>query len=112
VAETRREALEAGKRGFDRWYASLQHLWRLNGNPMTHYPIPEDFHAALEMGVIQAGTPDQVAEGIAREIEASGANYVLARLAFGDLTFDEALQSATLFAREVMPRFADQKETA
>ena len=43
VAETREAALACGKRGFDRWYASLQHLWRVHGNPMTHYPVPEDF---------------------------------------------------------------------
>ena len=112
VAETRQEALAAGQRGFDRWYASLQHLWRAHGNPMTHYPIPEDFHAAVEMGVVQAGTPAQVAEGIAREVEVSGANYVLARLAFGDLTYEEALRSATLFAREVMPRFSAEASAA
>ncbi len=47
VAETREAALACGKRGFDRWYASLQHLWRVHGNPMTHYPVPEDFSAAV-----------------------------------------------------------------
>ncbi len=106
VADTRAEALDAGKRGFDRWYASLQHLWRLNGNPMTHYPIPEDFHAGVELGVLVVGTPDQVAEGLARELEVSGANYLLARLAFGDLRLEETLHSAQLFAREVMPQLA------
>jgi alkanesulfonate monooxygenase SsuD/methylene tetrahydromethanopterin reductase-like flavin-dependent oxidoreductase (luciferase family) len=107
VAETRHEALAAARRGFDRWYASLQHLWRLHGNPMTHYPIPEDFDAGVKLGVIIAGTPEQVAEGLAREIEAAGVNHLLARLAFGDLRFEESLRSAQLLAREVMPRFAD-----
>ncbi len=104
VAETREAAQAAAKRGFDRWYASLQHLWRRHGTPLTHYPIPEDFHAAVKMGAIHAGTPDQVAEGLAHELEVSGATYLLARLAFGDLAFEESLRSAELFAREVMPR--------
>jgi hypothetical protein len=31
---------------------------------------------------------------------------VLTRFAFGNLSFEDELRSATLFAREVMPRFA------
>ncbi|RYY92041.1 MAG: LLM class flavin-dependent oxidoreductase [Comamonadaceae bacterium] len=105
VGETEQAAMAAGRRGFDRWYASLQHLWRRHGNPMTQYPIPEDFQAAVAMGVVIVGTPDRVAEVLAREAETAGANYILARLAFGDLTYEESLLSAQLFAREVMPRF-------
>ena len=61
--------------------------------------------AAVDAGFMLAGTPDQVAEGLRREIETAGVNYVLTRFAFGNLTFEEELRSATLFAREVMPRF-------
>jgi alkanesulfonate monooxygenase SsuD/methylene tetrahydromethanopterin reductase-like flavin-dependent oxidoreductase (luciferase family) len=106
IAETREAALACGKRGFDRWYASLQHLWRVHGNPMTHYPVPEDFMAAIDMGLLLVGTAGEVAEGLRREIETAGVNYVLTRFAFGNLSFDDELRSATLFAREVMPRFA------
>jgi alkanesulfonate monooxygenase SsuD/methylene tetrahydromethanopterin reductase-like flavin-dependent oxidoreductase (luciferase family) len=112
VAETREAALSCGKRGFDRWYASLQHLWRVHGNPMTHYPVPEDFMAAVDAGFVLAGTPDQVAEGLQREIETAGVNYVLTRFAFGNLTFEEELRSATLFAHEVMPRFVREPSLA
>jgi alkanesulfonate monooxygenase SsuD/methylene tetrahydromethanopterin reductase-like flavin-dependent oxidoreductase (luciferase family) len=112
VAETREAALSCGRRGFDRWYASLQHLWRVHGNPMTHYPVPEDFMAAVDAGFVLAGTPDQVAEGLQREIETAGVNYVLTRFAFGNLTFEEELRSATLFASEVMPRFVREPSLA
>ena len=112
VADTRDAALASGKRGFDRWYASLQHLWRVHGNPMTHYPVPEDFMAAVEAGFILAGTPDEVTEGLRREIETAGVNYVLTRFAFGNLSFEEELRSTTLFAREVMPRFTREAAVA
>jgi alkanesulfonate monooxygenase SsuD/methylene tetrahydromethanopterin reductase-like flavin-dependent oxidoreductase (luciferase family) len=112
VAETREAALASGKRGFDRWYASLQHLWRVHGNPMTHYPVPEDFMAAVDAGFVLVGTPDQVEEGLRREIETAGVNYVLTRFAFGNLSFEEELRSATLFAREVMPRFVRESAAA
>jgi alkanesulfonate monooxygenase SsuD/methylene tetrahydromethanopterin reductase-like flavin-dependent oxidoreductase (luciferase family) len=105
VAQTRKEAMEIGKRGFDRWYASLQYLWRAHGNPMKSYSIPEDFHAAAAAGILLVGTADEVAEGLRREIDISGVNYVLTRFAFGNLTYDESLSSLNLFVREVMPQF-------
>ena len=58
------------------------------------------------------GTADEVAEGLRREIETSGVNYVLTRFAFGNLSFEEELRSATLFARGVMPRFAREAAPA
>ncbi|WP_167772660.1 LLM class flavin-dependent oxidoreductase [Ramlibacter henchirensis] len=112
IAETRKDALAAGKRGFDRWYASLQHLWRVHGNPMKHYPIPEDFMAALDAGILLVGTADKVAEGLQREIEIAGVNYVLTRFAFGNLSYEESLRSATIFAQEVMPRFTSEPSYA
>lgn len=66
----------------------------------------------MEAGFVLAGTADDVAEGLRREIETAGVNYVLARFAFGNLSFEEELRSATLFAREVMPRFARETATA
>jgi alkanesulfonate monooxygenase SsuD/methylene tetrahydromethanopterin reductase-like flavin-dependent oxidoreductase (luciferase family) len=108
IAEDGREARDIGRRAFALWYANLQHLWKLHGNPMKSYPIPEDFDAAAEAGIVLAGTPDEVAEGLQREIETAGVNYVLTRFAFGDLSFDAAARSVRLFARHVMPRFATE----
>jgi alkanesulfonate monooxygenase SsuD/methylene tetrahydromethanopterin reductase-like flavin-dependent oxidoreductase (luciferase family) len=105
IAETRKEAMEIGKRAYDRWYSSLQQLWRHHGNPMTHYPIPEDFGAAEKAGILLVGTPDEVAQGLRREIDISGVNYVLTRFAYGDLSYEESLHSLNLFTSKVMPRF-------
>jgi alkanesulfonate monooxygenase SsuD/methylene tetrahydromethanopterin reductase-like flavin-dependent oxidoreductase (luciferase family) len=107
IAENSREAFEIGKRSFGVWYNSLQHLWRAHGNPMKNYPIPEDFTAAIDAGVVLAGTPQEVADGLRREIGIAGVNYLLTRFAFGDLSYQESLRSLTLFAREVMPQFVD-----
>jgi len=105
IADTHQEAYQIGERGFNCWYNSLQHLWRVNGNPMKSYPIPEDFSAAEKAGIVLVGTPDDVAEKLQQEIAISGVNYVLTRFAFGDLSYQESLRSLTLFEREVMPRF-------
>src|SRR5260370_39802334 len=79
---------------------------------MTHYPVPEDFMAAIDAGLLLVGTAGEVAEGLRREIETAGVNYVLTRFAFGSLAFEEELRSATLFAREAMPRFAREPSLA
>ena len=105
IARKPDEAHAIGRRGFARWYNSLQHLWRAHGNPMKSYPIPQDYDAAVDAGVLLVGTPDEVADGLRREIGISGVNYVLTRFAFGDLSYDESLRSLNLFTRHVMPRF-------
>ncbi len=105
IADTHKEAYQIGERGFNCWYNSLQHLWRANGNPMKSYPIPEDFSAAVDRGIVLVGTADEVAEKLQQEIDISGVNYVLTRFAFGDLSYQESLHSLTLFEQEVMPRF-------
>jgi alkanesulfonate monooxygenase SsuD/methylene tetrahydromethanopterin reductase-like flavin-dependent oxidoreductase (luciferase family) len=50
-----------------------------------------------------AGTPAQAREWLAADAEAAGATYLVADLAFGDMSFDEARRSAELLAGEVMP---------
>jgi alkanesulfonate monooxygenase SsuD/methylene tetrahydromethanopterin reductase-like flavin-dependent oxidoreductase (luciferase family) len=106
VGETRKEAFEIGQRAFGVWYRNLMLLWRKHGNPLASYPIPEDFTAAVKAGVVIAGTPDEVCEGIKREIDMSGVNYMLTRFAYGDLTHEESVHSLSLFTKKVMPEFA------
>jgi alkanesulfonate monooxygenase SsuD/methylene tetrahydromethanopterin reductase-like flavin-dependent oxidoreductase (luciferase family) len=111
VGETTKEAFEIGRRAFGVWYRSLQHLWRLHGNPMTHYPIPEDFAVAEQAGIVIAGTPDEVTEKLKREVELSGVNYVLTRFAYGDLSHDESVHALNLFTSRVMPEFSAGLDT-
>ena len=54
-------------------------LWRMHGNPLTNYPIPEDFTAAVNAGIAIVGTPEEVCDRLRREIDAAGVNYVLTR---------------------------------
>jgi alkanesulfonate monooxygenase SsuD/methylene tetrahydromethanopterin reductase-like flavin-dependent oxidoreductase (luciferase family) len=106
VGETSKEAYEIGKRAFGVWYGNLMLLWRKHGNPLASYPIPEDFAAAVKAGIVIVGTPEEVCEGLKREIGISGVNYVLTRFAFGDLTHEESVHSLSLFTAKVMPEFA------
>ena len=46
------------------------------------------------------------------QVEATGSNYFVSWLAFGDMTHAESLRSLELFAREVMPAFASARAQA
>jgi alkanesulfonate monooxygenase SsuD/methylene tetrahydromethanopterin reductase-like flavin-dependent oxidoreductase (luciferase family) len=104
IAETDREAMEIGRRAYRRWYANFTSLWRRRNIALPkNIAYSEEFDGIVKSGQAIAGSPQTVREAIARQTAQSGVNYVLMRLAFGDLSLEESLHSADLFAREVMP---------
>jgi len=107
VAETEREAMEIGERGYARWRESFLHLWVKHGSlrPSPAAMPRESFAQAEKDGRAVAGTADKVAEYLRRDVSTAGLNYLLWRFAFGDVTHDEAVQSTRRFARDVMPHF-------
>jgi len=107
VAETDREAMEIGRRAYRRWFANFTNLWRRRKVPLpTNIAYSEDFDGIVKSGQAIAGSPRTVRDAIARQAAESGVNYVLARLAFGDLSLEESLRSAQLLAQAVMPELA------
>src|SRR5438093_1219428 len=107
IAETDREAMEIGRRAYRRWFANFTNLWRRREVPLpTNIAYSEDFDGIVKSGQAIAGSPRTVRDAIARQTAESGVNYVLARLAFGDLSLEESLNSAELLARRVMPELA------
>jgi alkanesulfonate monooxygenase SsuD/methylene tetrahydromethanopterin reductase-like flavin-dependent oxidoreductase (luciferase family) len=106
VGDTDAQALAIARRAYPRWRANFIWLFERHGSAprvAAHYPATFDELAALNMAV--AGSPQTVRDFIAAEIEATGLNYFVPWLAFGDMTVDEALHSVDLFAREVMSAF-------
>ena len=59
-----------------------------------------------------AGSPETVRNWIKDEVEATGINYFVSWLAFGDLTLAESMRSLELFSREVMPAFREKEVVA
>ena len=49
---------------------------------------------------------------MAEHVEGSGANYLVCRLAFGDLPLERVLRSVELLRTEVMPAFAETRQAA
>jgi alkanesulfonate monooxygenase SsuD/methylene tetrahydromethanopterin reductase-like flavin-dependent oxidoreductase (luciferase family) len=69
--------------------------------------LPEEWDPLQAHGHAIAGTPAQVRDYIAGQAEAAGATYFVCDFAFGTISHDEAMRSLELFAREVMPTFAE-----
>jgi alkanesulfonate monooxygenase SsuD/methylene tetrahydromethanopterin reductase-like flavin-dependent oxidoreductase (luciferase family) len=106
VAETEREAMATARRAYRLWFQNINLLWRKYEVPSPlDGVLPEDFADWHAMRGGFAGTPEQVREYIAAEIDEAGINYFCADLAFGDITFDEASRTVDLFAREIIPAF-------
>jgi len=101
VAETDREAEERGKFGSQGFYESLVYLWRKYN--VSHVSLEEVIRASAS--TLITGTPQTVRTRIEQELEQSGANYVIVRFAYGNLTHDESVRSLQLFSNEVMPHF-------
>lgn len=112
LAGTEAEALRIAERVYPRFKASIDHLWVRRGHPAP--PIyPATLGELLERGGAFVGTPEGARQYISDQIEAAGINYMTADVAFGGISFEEASQTASLFATEVMPAFAvDRDEVA
>jgi alkanesulfonate monooxygenase SsuD/methylene tetrahydromethanopterin reductase-like flavin-dependent oxidoreductase (luciferase family) len=105
VAPTDAEALAVARRAYPRWHASFTHLRRKH-NRINAHPRPPSFDELAAVGQGVAGAPETVTAALARQIAATGSNYLVGQFVFGDLSLAEATRSIELFAREVMPRLA------
>jgi alkanesulfonate monooxygenase SsuD/methylene tetrahydromethanopterin reductase-like flavin-dependent oxidoreductase (luciferase family) len=108
VADTDEEALRIARRAYPPWRRSFRWLFNRHGaEPRVIAIYPETFDALAGLDNAVAGSPATVRKFIADEIAATGVNYFVSWLAFGDMTLAESTRSAELFAQEVMPAFAD-----
>ncbi len=105
VAPTGEEAMKIANRAFTGFLANFESLWKRYNVP--HPPVLpastyEGIHAT---GHFYAGDPAGAREWVARHRDMAGVTYMALETCFGDMTKDEALQSAGLLATEVMPHF-------
>jgi len=103
LAEDAAEAERLAAPAYDRWRASLAKLWRDNGADPIRFP--KDYGEAKARGLALAGAPAAIRDELARQFEASTANYFLCRFAFGDLPPSAARRSLDLFVEQVAPTF-------
>lgn len=111
IAETDEEALSIARRAHRCWYASFILLWEKHGSRPLNAFYPDNFDDAQRGGFGVAGSPGTVRDALSAQVREAGNNYLVCRLAFGDLSFAESRRSLEMFAREVMPALtADQPD--
>jgi alkanesulfonate monooxygenase SsuD/methylene tetrahydromethanopterin reductase-like flavin-dependent oxidoreductase (luciferase family) len=109
VADTDEDALRIARRAYVPWRESFFWLFeRFGSAPRIVAALPPTFDELMAIGNGIAGSPTTVRNWIKDEVDATGINYFVSWLAFGDLTVAESLRSLELFSREVMPAFAQR----
>lgn len=103
AADSDREAMALGRRAWPGFYESFMELWKLHGTQPRNIRLPEDFDTLVEGGGAFAGTPRTIRDQIRRLTQDAGVNYFISQFSFGDLTQEEVLHSAGLFAKEMLP---------
>lgn len=112
IADSAEEAQAAARRAWRVHAVSFLKLWRQHGAAPVNAVMSEDFAEAEAAGLAFAGTAAQVRDALLRQVRETGVNYLVGRFAFGDLTPEEMLRSASLFAAEVMPALAAEHRAA
>ncbi|MGE0288228.1 MAG: LLM class flavin-dependent oxidoreductase [Bradyrhizobium sp.] len=102
-ADTDREAMDLGRRAWPHFYRSFMKLWNIHGTQPRYARIPDDFETVVKNGGGVVGSPGSICEQVSRIAGEAGANYFVSQFSFGDLTHEEVLHSAGIFAREVLP---------
>jgi alkanesulfonate monooxygenase SsuD/methylene tetrahydromethanopterin reductase-like flavin-dependent oxidoreductase (luciferase family) len=112
LAEDEDEALETARRAYRRWYRNFMTLWLKYNQPPTNVNYPPEIDPQCADGRAIATTPAKALASLRAQLAESGANYLVLRFAFGDLTLSESLRSLELFHRHVMPALRESVAVA
>jgi len=105
VADTDREARAVARSAFRRWRRAFSAIWDRRGVPLP-INFPTEWDALEQLGNGIAGSPETVRAYLEAQRTTARANFFLCQLIFGDISYEDALRSVTLFAREVAPALA------
>ena len=104
VADTDSDALTIARRAYLRWRSSFVNLSVMHG-ALPDSPLNvESFDQLIRQGQAIAGSVDTVRAFLRKQMEISGANYLVGQFCFGDLSLDDMLRSVELFAIHIMPK--------
>ena len=103
AADTDKEALELGRRAWPTFYANFMKLWKKYGTQPRYARVPDDFDVLVQNGGALAGSPATIRDAVYNQAKAAGVSYFISQFSFGNLTHEEVLHSAGIFAKEVLP---------
>ena len=90
LAETEDEALQIARRAYRRWWSSFMSLWQKHNTAPTNVNYPPEIDGQIADGRAIATTPAKALDLLRGQLAESGANYLVCRFAFGDLSLSES----------------------
>ena len=106
VAETDAQARKLADTAYRMYSHHTTLLAKRSGIPRTRTWI-EDVDEALASGILFAGSPTTVRDGLASYLLDSGANFLSVRPAFGDLTYQQSLETLNHLTESILPDLVD-----
>jgi alkanesulfonate monooxygenase SsuD/methylene tetrahydromethanopterin reductase-like flavin-dependent oxidoreductase (luciferase family) len=106
IADSDADALAIARRAHKRWHQSFMQLWNKHGTRPINAFYPDNFDDVQAAGFGFAGTPATVLAALRAQVAETGVNYLVCRLAFGDMALAESQRSLELLAQHVMPQLA------
>lgn len=107
IADTVADAMRIARPAAALHLAQLNHLRTTRGRQeftnRLNVPRAATLEGMIEEGTYLVGTPDTVIEGLRRQADELGTNYILCYMMFGDMSLSDAMRSLRLFQSEVMP---------
>jgi alkanesulfonate monooxygenase SsuD/methylene tetrahydromethanopterin reductase-like flavin-dependent oxidoreductase (luciferase family) len=101
VAESDGEARDRVIEAMEVFHRQFTALWRSHGD--SRFTQPADFAAAIDQGLILAGSPATVRSRLTDMLLVSGCNHFAGAFAFGSLSYPEARSSLQRFGQQVAP---------
>jgi alkanesulfonate monooxygenase SsuD/methylene tetrahydromethanopterin reductase-like flavin-dependent oxidoreductase (luciferase family) len=108
LAETEAAALATAQRAYLPWLRHMELLWTRHGMKLP-LNLPPQIGPMIQAGSAFAGTAAGFKRLLEEQIAATGANYIVCDVAFGDMSLQEAMRTVELLASEVMPSFQDRQ---
>jgi alkanesulfonate monooxygenase SsuD/methylene tetrahydromethanopterin reductase-like flavin-dependent oxidoreductase (luciferase family) len=106
LAETDAEALRVAERAYAPWLRHMELLWTRHGMKLP-LGLPAQIGPLLQTGAAFAGTAAGFRRFVDEQVSATGANYFVCDVAFGDVSLKEAMRTVDILARDVMPSFPE-----
>jgi alkanesulfonate monooxygenase SsuD/methylene tetrahydromethanopterin reductase-like flavin-dependent oxidoreductase (luciferase family) len=97
-------AISIASSAYTAWHHSFHYLYRLHGRQPELGTWPETFGELMKAERAIAGSPQTVIDFLRHQVDASGINYIVSQLMFGNLPHEMAKRSIELYAREVIPK--------
>ena len=112
IAESDAAALAIARPAYRKWHANFHTLWNKHGIPPVGARYGAEFDSQAEEGRAVAGSVETVVRTLTQRVAATGVNYLVGRIAFGNIALEHALKTVELFARHVMPALRERADAA